>query len=623
MFAAALLCGLAGLAQAQFPPTPEGVKVLKSKFHPNVTISFKEPGICETTPGVKSYAGYVHLPPGFLDEEVQDYPVNTFFWFFEAREDPGNAPLAIWLNGGPGGSSMMGLLEENGPCLIEPDSKTTRLNPWSWNNKVNMLFIDQPTQVGFSYDIPTNVSVILDAEGEITLTPTDFTDGVPETNATHYVGTVSSQELTHTANTTLQAAHALWHFAQTWFFEFPYYKPADNRISLWAESYGGHYGPGFMRFFQEQNDKIANGSSTEKGAQPLHIDTLGIVNGLIDLLIQAEAYITFPYNNTYGVQVFNQSVYDELWHDWERPGGVKDQLSACQDSLKGKDITALRRQNKFPPEACPAQLFGEAVAKYQSEVENKRGWYDIGHSKYDPFPVPGMHGYLLDESVLGALGVPVNFSTSSRAVYEDFMGTNDLALGGFLDAVAYLLDSGVKVHMMYGDRDYACNWVGGEMASLAVPWSRSDEFAETGYAPLVTPDGFTGMTRQLGNFSFTRVFQAGHEVPSYQPIAAYEIFMRATFNKDIATGLLPVTDNLATLGPETTWHIKNIPPQSPEPKCYVVKPSTCPPDVWKSVVEGKAVVKDYFVVDEKTDAAGGISDIWHLFDDDQEAIADL
>lgn len=40
-----------------------------------------QPGICETTPGVKSYAGYVHLPPGFLDDgnsvEVQDYPINT------------------------------------------------------------------------------------------------------------------------------------------------------------------------------------------------------------------------------------------------------------------------------------------------------------------------------------------------------------------------------------------------------------------------------------------------------------------------------------------------------------------------------------------------------------------
>lgn len=97
--------------------------------------------------------------------------------------------------------------------------------------------------------------------------------------------------------TCYSAAHALWHFAQTWFFEFPYYKPSDDRISLWAESYGGHYGPGFLGFFQQQNDKIANGSEEEKGAQYIHLDTLGIVNGLIDMAVQGESTVTFPYNN--------------------------------------------------------------------------------------------------------------------------------------------------------------------------------------------------------------------------------------------------------------------------------------------------------------------------------------
>lgn len=64
-----------------------------------------QPGLCETTPGVRSYTGYVHLPPGTVEDDLgllQDYPINTFFWFFEARNDPQNAPLSIWMNGGPG-----------------------------------------------------------------------------------------------------------------------------------------------------------------------------------------------------------------------------------------------------------------------------------------------------------------------------------------------------------------------------------------------------------------------------------------------------------------------------------------------------------------------------------------
>jgi carboxypeptidase C (cathepsin A) len=193
---------------------------------------------------------------------------------------------------------MMGLLEENGPCFIGPDSKSTYLNPWSWNNEVNMLYIDQPTQVGFSYDELVNGTAVPDKENDVfKVIPADFSDGVPGSNLTHHVGTFSSQKLTQTPNTTAQAAHAFWHFAQTWFTEFPHYKPADSRISLWAESYGGHYGPAFFHFLQQQNDKIASGNSTEKEAHYLHLDTLGIVDGLLDIVVQQESFITFGYNN--------------------------------------------------------------------------------------------------------------------------------------------------------------------------------------------------------------------------------------------------------------------------------------------------------------------------------------
>lgn len=86
-------------AYAQFPPEREGITVVESKFYNNVSISFKEvshsslppppgqkeepgdadndkPGICETTPGVKSYSGYVHLPPNLIEGADQDYPIN-------------------------------------------------------------------------------------------------------------------------------------------------------------------------------------------------------------------------------------------------------------------------------------------------------------------------------------------------------------------------------------------------------------------------------------------------------------------------------------------------------------------------------------------------------------------
>ncbi|KAK2599802.1 hypothetical protein N8I77_011526 [Diaporthe amygdali] len=603
-----LVASLIGLGVAQFPPKPEGVTRLKSKFHENVTLSFKEPGICETTPGVKSYSGYVHLPKGLLDDgsggEKQDYPINTFFWFFESRKDPINAPLAIWLNGGPGGSSLMGLLEENGPCFIGPDSKSTYLNPWSWNNEVNVLYIDQPNQVGFSYDIATNGTSVAggpDAYYQSETITWNSTDQAPEANLTSRHGTFASQKPLNTANTTALAAHALWHFAQTWFFEFPYYKPHDNRISLWAESYGGHYGPGFFGFFQQQNDKIANGSINEKDAHYLHLDTLGIVNGLIDVAVQGESLITYPFNNSYGVQIFNQSLHDGLLYNWTRPDGCRDQVKACQDAMEGHGPVFLSLEDKNLSQICSdmdpgCQGLG-AANLYQESIPGA-GWYDVTHPKNDPFPPPYMYGYLTEESVLAALGVPVNFSETSGAVQQTFQGTFDIIHGGFLQSIGYLLDSGVKVHMMYGDRDYPCNWVGGEAASLAVPYSKADDFAGAGYAPLVTPGGVQGMTRQFGNFSFSRVFQAGHEVPSYQPVAAYEIFKRATFGLDVPTGLIRTDDKFATIGPKDIWFIKGVPPVAPEPKCYILSPSTCVLDVWKKVYAGAVTVKDWFVVEE-------------------------
>lgn len=80
------------------------------------------------------------------------YPIHSFFWYFKAKENPESALLVIWLSGGPGASSMFATFTENGPCHVNPNL-TTSENPWSWNQKYNLLYLDQPVKTGFSYDV--------------------------------------------------------------------------------------------------------------------------------------------------------------------------------------------------------------------------------------------------------------------------------------------------------------------------------------------------------------------------------------------------------------------------------------------------------------------------------------
>ena len=568
--------------------------------------SHEKPGICETTPGVKSYAGYVHLPPGTLSDVggYNNYSINTFFWFFESRKDPANAPLSIWFNGGPGASSLIGALQENGPCLINDDSNSTSLNPWSFNNEVNMLYIDQPNQVGFSWDVLTNGT--LDKTTDI-INP--LTDGFfPKQNNTFYVGTFPSQDPGDTANDTQNAAKALWHFAQTWFQEFPSYKPNNDAISIFTESYGGHYGPVFTTFFEEQNMAIANGSFKETGdAYIIHLDTLGIFNGCIDLLSQEQSYPTIAYNNTYGIQAIDETTYKSALANWNEPrSGCLARILECQASEAQGDPYNYGNNQSVSDVCYQAIYICQAYVDGLYDQVSGRNPYDFAAIDPDPFPPNYYLGYLSQAYVQAALGVPVNFTDESNPPYFAFSDTGDFARstvnGGYLQDLAFILDSGIKVALIYGDRDYICNWLGGENVSLNVPYSQSENFHDAGYANISTNATYIGgQVRQYGNFSFSRVFQSGHEVPAYQPETAYQIFSRAIFGNDIATGTVSTNNNpeYATQGSSTTFQVKNQDLGSPSFQCYILAlETTCTDDQIQSVLNGTGLVHDYILIDK-------------------------
>lgn len=117
-----------------------------------------------------------------------------------------------------------------------------------------------------------------------------------------------------------------------------------------------------------------------------------------------------------------------------------------------------------------------------------------------------------------------------------------------------ILNNSVRVAMLYGDADYICNWFGGQAVSLQIEYTHSAEFRAAGYAPFVVDGTEYGEVRQYGNYSFMRIYEAGHEVPFYQPLASLALFSRVLGNLDVATGETAVTGSYETNGTVNATH---------------------------------------------------------------------
>ncbi|OMO52391.1 Peptidase S10, serine carboxypeptidase [Corchorus olitorius] len=136
-----------------------------------------------------------------------------FYYFVEAETDPASKPLVLWLNGGPGCSSLgVGAFSENGP--FRPNGEVLVRNYYSWNREANMLYLETPIGVGFSY---SNSSSSYEAVGD---------------------------EITARDNLV---------FLQRWYNKFPHYRHRDLFIT--GESYAGHYIPQLAKLMVEFNKK--------------------------------------------------------------------------------------------------------------------------------------------------------------------------------------------------------------------------------------------------------------------------------------------------------------------------------------------------------------------------------
>ncbi|RMY81187.1 hypothetical protein D0864_08378 [Hortaea werneckii] len=619
-------------ATAQYPPPAAYQNILNSPLDPNITIAYKHPdaGTCETAFSTqKQYTGYIGLPPYTIEPIQQNYSINTFFWFVEARQVPEAAPLTIWLNGGPGSSSMVGMFNEVGPCEVlqtNDGGYGTQLRMWGWDRSSNLLFIDQPNEVGFSYDVAMNGSLDL-LRDQIFEPSAEGTGDLPD--FLYREGTFSSTTSNTTANTTDIAAAATWHFLQTWLAAFPQYNPArrvnvtsnlftadEAGVNLFAESYGGKYGPVFARYFDQQNDLRANGTLPANSTLAIKLESVGIINGMVDDAIQFGTYPDFAYNNTYGIQAISQTDQLNSLGMFDNPGQCLDRIKNCRMAMNATDPEG------YGDVAATNQLCEDAQFWCQNVTApyyaNGYDPYDIRQHLPSPDPPAAYQEYLNNASVLAAIGAKINYTESSPYVQRAFISTGDTIRGGQVDDLAYLLNQGIRVALIYGDADYICNWIGGQAISLAVadrdnnctlpsatdavaamasstpaaPSCYSSAFPAAGYAEIVVNSTFVGgAVRQYGNLSFSRIYDSGHFVPFYQPETAFTVFTRIIQGVDISTGDGVDLSTFGTTGPANSTRTNSAPSDTPSPTCWIRSINgTCSDEDVQAMQQGEGVV---------------------------------
>lgn len=410
---------------------------------------------------------------------------------------------------------MVGLFSENGPCWVDYDGNL-QFNEYSWSNASNMLYLDQPTDTGFSYSIPVNAYT--SADGYIITLP-DAT--CPDYAPADSCGTLSSANSSLTANSTPSAAPDFWAALQGFVGAFPQY--SVNGVHLATESYGGHYGPVFADYIQEQNAKNV------AGATQIDLRSLAVGNGWFDPVIQFQAYYNFTVSpgNTWGFKPFNESSEAQMYNALYGEGNCLDQLLDC--NTRGGDGICSAADN-----LCYQEV------EYVYDTVTGRDEYDLRYLMPNPFPYTSWVSYLNRPDIQQAIGAFTNFSYSvtnlgTGTVATAFGTTGDDARVFDIPAKnKKLVDNGVYVVHYAGDADYNCNWLGGEAVAAKIDASG---WSGAGFENMTTSDGQVhGAVKQSGKYGFVRIYDAGHSVPFYKPLAALTLFERLLNSTDIATG---------------------------------------------------------------------------------------
>lgn len=430
-------------------------------------------------PDSKSLAGYMDVSGSEYDENGENK--HLFYWFFEKRSSSSTSstsrtstketvkdssvPFIVWLTGGPGCSSSLALLTENGPCSVTPDGQSTTLNPYSWTEAAHVLWLDQPAGVGFSYGKENDYNEEMISED-------------------------------------------VYYFFQAFMEKYPEY--SDNPFFVVGESYGGHYAPAVAHKIWMKNKELLE---SESGMVPINLSGLAVGNGLTNPIEQYKWYPEMAYHNSHGIQTVTRETYE----------GMKEAVPKCvklieQCNAGNSIINRFACQSAFVlcnvGETSPYQVTGLNPYDIRKECGDKPLCYDFDH----------VVNFLNLDSTKEALHISEEsqkWETCNMVINLKF---HTDWMKDFSPMVADMLNDGIPALIYAGDVDFICNYLGNQAWTLGLEWPHKEEFNDA--EPHEWGGDETkpyGMARSSNGLTFLQVYDAGHMVPSDVPEGALEM----------------------------------------------------------------------------------------------------
>ncbi|KAF8317878.1 alpha/beta-hydrolase [Clavulina sp. PMI_390] len=452
--------------------TPEAIPTdaFTTSHHPSMPSNSlrikRHTDFCDPT--VRSYTGYLDAAYGTQ---------HIFFYYFESRNDPSSDPVVMWFNGGPGCSSTTGLFMENGPCRMNEHGNATTFNKYGWNDRANILFIDQPVNVGFSYS---------DHSIEIL--------------------------------TTRDAARTIQDFVRLFFETFSSLK--GRPLHLTGESYAGHYLPVFGSAILDGNDR--NSSSV-----PINLVSVAIGNGMVSMPKILPSWYKMMCTPASVAPILNIEHCVDLKHKIRM---CQRRIQAdCEDKFEPLSCAA-------SGEYC-LLLLTESLAKAERNPYDLSKYCDLSGGDTACYQERGpINHYLNLPATREMLGISPDFGEFTGCNHH--VNAGFVEHGDFLISTQFhleqLIERGVRVLLYDGVLDLYCNKIGYLEMADALEWLGQAEFAATPLKPwFADPASFTGTSRAAGSvktvrrknavgvenvLSWVEIDGAGHMAPFDKPL---------------------------------------------------------------------------------------------------------